>query len=119
LRWLLSFWPFVFGVTLIAELLVLLAVLRRNFTPGRIALLALGVNLVTHPVIWFVLPRLFVHRTAYLLVAEAFAVITEAVLIWLLLGRRSPSLALLASALANAGSYAVGLLLLGVSTQMG
>ncbi len=110
--WLLTFWPFVFGVTLLAEGVVLSLLLRRDLAPGRIALLALGVNLATHPLIWFVLPHLVSERTAYLLTAEAFAMIIEAALIYLLLGRRSLSQAVMAAALANAASYAVGLLLL-------
>jgi len=109
--WLLTFWPFVFGVTLLSEGIVLWVLLRRDLAPGHIALLALGVNLATHPLIWFALPQLVSERTTYLLVAEIFAMVTEATLIYLLLGRRSLSTAVLSAALANAASYAVGLVL--------
>jgi len=37
------------------------------------------VILITHPVVWFLIPHRLPNRTAYLLGAEAFALVTKSV----------------------------------------
>jgi hypothetical protein len=75
--------------------------------------IAAGASLVTHPVVWFVLPGLLVPvggSLGYLLVAEAFAWLTEAGVFWLTT-RRDPVGLLLLSLVANLASFGFGSLL--------
>lgn len=75
--------------------------------PVRAVLVAVGVNLLTHPVLWLVLaPRTGV---AAVLVAEVCVVLVEALVIRLVIGRDC-GLVLLLSLGANAASLGVGLL---------
>lgn len=80
-------------------------------------------SLLTHPVVWFVLPgplTALTGRLGYLLIAEGFAWLVEATVYWLavrrLTGRRdvvSEGVGLLLlSLLANFASFSVGALLL-------
>lgn len=75
--------------------------------PVRSVLVAIGVNLVTHPVLWSVLAP----RTGVLVVvaAEVCVVLVEALLIRLVIGRDA-GVVLLLSLGANAASLGVGLL---------
>lgn len=106
---LLQTWLGAFLLTIVTELPVLLVILRRHVALPKVLGVGLAVNLVTHPIVWFVLPRLLLSKTSYLLVAEAFALVVEAGLLWALLASCAPSRALLASAAANGASYFVGL----------
>ncbi|MFN8636258.1 MAG: hypothetical protein U0893_20610 [Chloroflexota bacterium] len=75
--------------------------------------LGLVASLVTHPVVWFVLPPLLVPWVGifgYLLGAEAFAWLVEAAVFWLALRRDWPGL-LLVSLCANLASFTVGAVL--------
>jgi hypothetical protein len=81
--------------------------------PRRRVLIAAGASLVTHPIVWFVLPGLLVPvagSLGYLLVAEAFAWLTEAGIFWLA-ARRDPVGLLLLSLVANLASFGFGGLL--------
>ena len=76
--------------------------------PARVALGFLA-SLLTHPVVWFVWPRLISpveHYPQFVLAAECFAVLTEAALLWLC-GLRW---ALPVSLATNLASVGVGLL---------
>lgn len=69
---------------------------------------ALAASAITHPVVWFVLvPRLPLGYDERVVIAEAFAVIVEA--LWLRLALRRPR-ALAWSLLANALSFGLGML---------
>jgi hypothetical protein len=62
-------------------------------------------SLVTHPVVWFVMPRLFSDWYEMVVVAETFAVVVEAALLWPWARRYAPLWALAA----NAASLTIGL----------
>lgn len=69
---------------------------------------AFGASALTHPIVWFVIPRLFPHSYWLMVaIAETFAVVTEA--LYLRLGF-DVERALLWSFLANAASAGLGLL---------
>lgn len=70
---------------------------------GRV-MLALLLSAVTHPVVWFVWPRLVLRYPVMVACAEVFAVTVEALLLWAA-GCRWP---LLLSLGANAASYGLG-----------
>jgi hypothetical protein len=70
---------------------------------------AVGVNLVTHPVVWLVLSA----RPAWFPGAEAGACLVEAGLLWLLVRRDGPLL-LATSVAANTASVLAGIVLNGL-----
>ena len=104
-------WLIAFLLTLAVELPIVLVVLRRETSPGRILAAGLAANLMTHPVVWFLLPRLFSSYLVYLLVAELGAFLAEALVYRAALRPLSRRMAVSASALANAASLGLGLLL--------
>ena len=75
--------------------------------PGRAVLLGLGVNLLTHPVLWRTLDP--APAIGLVLAAEACVVLIEAAVVRLVTGREA-GLAALVSLGTNAASFAVGLL---------
>lgn len=104
-------WPLAFCLTVTIELAVLLLVLRAERRTGRVIAAALVGNVLTHPIVWFVLPQVFSTYAAYIIAAEVFAFVAEVPVI-LALVRPSPWYrAIGASALANGASYATGLIL--------
>ena len=104
-------WPLAFGLTLTLELVVLLAVFRHEHRTARVVLAAAVGNLLTHPIVYLVLPRVLEAYSTYLIVAELFAFGVEIPVI-LALVRPSPWYrAVGASALANGASYLAGLVL--------
>ncbi len=88
-----------------------------GLTVGRTLLLVLGVNLVTHPLLWGFTSM--INGIGPLLLAETFAVLVEGAIIGLVgrqRGRDAPeewAWAFLAALLANAVSLLIGLLALG------
>jgi hypothetical protein len=78
----------------------------RLAAPARALLVALGVNLLTHPVLWLVLAD--GASPTGVLIAEACVCVVEALVIRAVVGRGAP-LALLLAIGANAASFAVGL----------
>ncbi|WP_191838074.1 hypothetical protein [Catellatospora chokoriensis] len=104
-------YPAALALTLAVEIPVYAAALRWGWAaPVRRALLgALGVNLATHPLLWWLLVP-WTGREAYPLVlvfAELLVCGAEAALLAWWLGRRDPLLAVLAVA-ANAASVLAG-----------
>jgi hypothetical protein len=99
-------------LTLAVEIPLVAAGLRRWYrvrAPSGV-LVGAAASLLTHPVVWFVLPGLVapvLGRSGYLLVAEGFAWLVEAFVYWLAT-RRDPVGLLLLSLLANLASYTVG-----------
>jgi hypothetical protein len=80
---------------------------------GRAARLAVGVNLVTHPVLWWSLALWHVDRSVYPFVlawAEIVACVVEWALLRWRIGRDTVPLALIVVGV-NAASLAAGLLL--------
>jgi hypothetical protein len=101
-------WLSAFAVTQLIEVpIYLLCMQRQAFDarwPTRL-LIAFGASAFTHPIVWFVLPRLGLSYWSYVALAETFAVLAEA----FYLGRfgiRRPALWAL---LANATSAGLGL----------
>lgn len=99
-------------LTLAIEVPIATAGLARWYRvpPSRGVLIAAGANLLTHPIVWFVLPGWLVPvagSLGYLLIAEAFAWLTEAGIFWLA-ARRDPVGLLLLSLVANLASFSFG-----------
>ena len=104
-------WAKFFLVTLAIESLVAVPLLGREFALWRRALAVLLAQILTHPIVWFVLPELGLGRMAYLVLAETWAVALELVFYRLVFAEVSWRRALGISALANGVSFSVGLLL--------
>lgn len=108
---LLEAWLVAFVLTTISELALAVPLLARGGSPPRrFAAVCLG-QLATHPAVWFIWPLLGWSRPTYLLVAEGFAVVIEMLVYRLVFERLQWSRALAVSALANATSLMIGLLL--------
>lgn len=104
-------WARAFAVTLAVEEIVVLGMTRRDGDPAtRRALLVVFANLATHPVVWFVMPLLFASDGARIAASEIWAVVLEG-LLYALTTRMSPSRAFATSAIANAASFGVGVVL--------
>jgi hypothetical protein len=104
-------WFVAFVVTCAIEVPIAAYALR-EYKKGalRRAALAFFANLSTHPSVWFVFP-VILHGAAYYVVAEAFAFVAEAIFFRVAFPRAGLVRAIAVSALANATSFAVGLLL--------
>ena len=104
-----ALWPYWFVLTVTLEAAVLLVLPRFSGASLKRSLQTLLVlNLVTHPLVWFVGPHLGLGLGATVVVIETFAFVVEAV------GYRTIggwAEAIRASALANATSFLGGLLL--------
>ena len=75
--------------------------------PGQLIGLAFVASLITHPFVWFAFPALLPDSYGWMvLLAETFAIVTEALYLW----RLKVSQPLLVSALANGMSAGIGLL---------
>jgi hypothetical protein len=106
---LLHAWLHAFLLTTGVELAVAVPLLAPGGSlPRRAATVCLA-QLATHPAVWFIWPLFAWPHSTYLLVAETFALLTEAVVYRLVFERLTWSRALAASALANAASVVVGL----------
>jgi hypothetical protein len=105
----LALWFRAFALTLAIELPVAFPLLRRADASRVRRIGAIGLaNLMSHPIVWSILQRLFVSRTAFLLASESWAVAIEAATYVLLFPRLARSRALGVSALANGASYLFG-----------
>lgn len=82
---------------------------RKGLRWWQAVVLAVVINLVTHPVLWTVALRL--TSTGGLLLAETGVVVIEAAVTWLVV-RREPGWALLLCLGTNAASLLIGLLVL-------
>ena len=106
---LLRAWLFAFTITLVSELVIAVPLLLPGGSrPRRIAAVCLS-QLATHPSVWFIWPLLGLPRPLFLLLAEGFALLVEALIYRFTLERLSWPRCLAASALANGGSILVGL----------
>jgi hypothetical protein len=105
---LLRHWLLAFAVTLVVELAVAVPLLRAGGSRGRrVAAVGLA-QLATHPAVWFVWPLFAWQKPLYLCVAEAFALVIEALVYRLVFPSLPWARALAASALANGASVIVG-----------
>lgn len=74
-------WLKIFTLTYAVETPIYGAALRSQLAWRWTLLLSLLLNLATHPIVWFVLPRLFDNQVTFALFAEAFAVTVEALIL--------------------------------------
>jgi hypothetical protein len=101
-------WAAAFFVTQVVEVPIYLRAQRASDASALVRLaVAFGASALTHPIVWFVVPRMWSgHSYAAMVVfAEAFAVLAEA--LWL--SRFRVPRAIVWSFGANAASVAVGL----------
>jgi hypothetical protein len=113
-------WLVAFLITVAVEAPIVLALTRGLPTraPRRFLLVAFA-QLATHPLVWFVFPRIagLTGRTSAAL-SELWAWLAEALLYALVLPNLGPVRALGISAVANGASVAAGLLLSGVLRRL-
>ena len=72
---------------------------------------AVAVNLVTHPLVWFVLSA----HPGWFVPVEAAVCVVEAALLWLLAGHRDAPLLLVTAVAANTASVLAGFVLYGLT----
>jgi hypothetical protein len=112
-------WLSAFLFTQVVEIPIYVAALRRTSPHGLPAPLtglrdpvvaAFGASLITHPIVWFVFPRLPLGSYEGMVAgAETFAVVAEG-LYFYALGAMALRRAMVVSLLANASSASLGLL---------
>lgn len=96
-------WLFAFAFTQVVEV----PIYRRALGDRRWATaIAFGASALTHPVVWFVFPRLFAHYLTMVVAAEVFAWLVEAAYLRAFGLRR----ALWWSFVSNGASFSLGLL---------
>lgn len=105
-------WMRAFALTLATELAVAAPLLSRHLPSvwRRLSIVTFA-QLVTHPVLWFVLPLLQLPRGAFLVTAELWAWLGEAALYLAAVPALPPRRALGVALAANSASLALGLLL--------
>ena len=109
---LLRAWLIAFIVTVTSELVVAVPLLAPGGSrPRRLAAVCLA-QMATHPSVWFIWPLLGLPRPLFLVLAEGFAVLAEALIYRFSFPRLVWSRCFAASALANGASVLVGLWLL-------
>jgi hypothetical protein len=102
-------WLIAFAVTVASELVVAVPVLAAGGSRSRRVTAVCLAQLATHPSVWFIWPLLGLSRPLFLLVAESFALLAEALIYRFSFERLSWSRCFAASALANGASVFVGL----------
>lgn len=114
-----TLWVRYFLLTTACELLVAYPLLRAvEATRWRRVSAVMVANLASHPLVWFVLARVIASRTALTLVAEPWAVASEAFVYALVFPALRPWRALGVSALSNALSFVVGAVAASLVTRM-
>jgi hypothetical protein len=108
-------WLAAFLLTVLVEAPIVVLIARRTEPDVlRLGALVLFANLATHPIVWFVITQiLLVGTLSYVVVAETWAILAEAVFYAVTIGRLGWRAALAIAALANAASFLVGRLVLG------
>jgi len=102
-------WLTAFALTVLSELAIAVPLLRAGGPrPRRVAAVCLA-QLATHPAVWFIWPLLELPRPVFLSLAEAWALVVEALIYRFSFERIAWSRCFAASALANAGSLFLGL----------
>ena len=101
------------AITLAVEVPLYVVVLRlARLLPLRLSLAgAVGVNLLTHPLVWLVLSA----HPGWFLPVEAAVCLVEAALLWLLVRRRDLVTLLVTAVAANTASVLAGFVLYGRS----
>jgi hypothetical protein len=112
----ISSWFAAFALTLAVEVPLVLAMLRRD-EPSlvRLGVLVVTVNLATHLVVWYVATQLIrVGTIEYVVAAEAWAILAEAVFYVAAIRSLTLGRAVLVSVIANLASFLVGRVLEGI-----
>lgn len=104
-------WLMAFLATVAVEAPIVVGLTRGHPTPAwRRGVIAIFAQLVTHPLVWFVFPRLVgLTGRSSLALSELWACLAEAAFYAVVLPGLRPARALGISALANAASILVGL----------
>jgi hypothetical protein len=112
----ISSWFAAFALTLAVEVPLVLAMLRRDEPSlARLCVLVVTVNLATHLVVWYVATQLFrVGTIEYVVGAEAWAILAEAVFYVAAIRSLTLARAVLVSVIANLASFLVGRVLEGI-----
>ncbi len=107
--------PIALSFTLVIELAVAFIYLRLRNLPLRILIRVFVANLISVPVVWFVIPLFGLEPTATTILSELFAVVFEALFIYLLtrnrISLRDP---FALSLIMNAVSFLIGLAVSGL-----
>lgn len=98
-----------FLCTWLIETSILILLLKSTFKLKRILLISTFLNICTLPFVWFVFPQVLRNYSTYLIIAEAFAYTTEALL--LLLITKELQIAIKTSLIANTASLLFGVIL--------
>jgi hypothetical protein len=103
-------WFAAFVLTLAVELPVAVVILRRvEKNLPRVVVLLVAANLATHVAVWYVFTQLFLVGTpAYVLAAEGWAVVAEALIFLAAFRGLAWQWALTTALLANGASFIVG-----------
>jgi hypothetical protein len=110
-----SLWLGAFAITLTLEVPIFTVFLFRRLGVVRAFMLGVGVNTITHPFLWYVMPRFEPYAT-WLVASEVLVFAAETFIVaWVLHSRlRDPDaigLAALTSLTANAASTVAGILI--------
>jgi len=105
-------WLIAFAVTVVSESMIAVPLLAAGGSRARRVAAVCLAQLATHPSVWFIWPLLGLSRPLFLLLAEGFALVTEALIYRFSFERLSWPRCFAASALANGVSVFVGLWLL-------
>src|SRR6188768_7448 len=106
---LLRAWLIAFAITVTSELAIAVPLLGAGNTRARRVAVVCLAQLATHPSVWFIWPLLDLSRVSFLLLAESFAFVAEALIYRLCFEQVGWSRCFAASALANATSMLIGL----------
>ena len=112
----ISSWFAAFALTLAVEVPLVVAMLRRDEPSlARLGVLVVTVNLATHLAVWYVATQLFrVGTIEYVVAAEAWAILAEAVFYVAAIRSLTLARAVLVSVIANLASFLVGRVLEGI-----
>lgn len=107
----LSYWPVAFSLTVFVEALVALGLNKWQQWYDDMAFMGAFIigNIMSHPFLWFVLPKLMPNYTTHLVFGETFVYVFEAFIYYLLLPKISFRRAILISTIQNTASLAIGL----------
>jgi hypothetical protein len=104
-------WLKAFLLTVLVEAPIAAALLRRAEPRfARRVALVIFANVASHPAVWFIFPALGMPYTPMLVLAEAWAVLSEALFYRLVFEKTDAAEAFGISALANGASFGIGLL---------
>ena len=105
-------WALAFALTQIIEVPIVVALTRAAELPAwKRAATAFVATLATHPIVWFVVPELGLGESARVSASEGWAFGAECVIYRLFLAPLGWRASAAASALANAASFGIGVLL--------